>query len=406
MSPNVTTRLTGPGGDDVELRRQGSRVSLRRGGQVEVLIDEVDEDVAMVHFELALDGYLGDGYSPRPQAAQPSALSTPVDDAGYAFVFAAMVGGLTGELIEAQAARLWEDDQAARDREREAIERVGSEVGFGNFGRLLDAQFLLVPDGPAVHAYVDADDLVSIVDGLATAKGMTAGRLGFDPVREPWRADLVGPHLLRGLLATEHMSRLRSLRVRTWGGTARLDPVLRSFHAADRLTHLCLVSQSDAVDAPVAGRYPGLRALECAAWEVPELLCDGAPRLHTLVAYGTDPSRPPLLDALAGVPLPALRHLALWETLVDPATLTGSPVVARLATLDLWNSAGRRFDFSGLLRCREELAHLERIVVPWHDIPPGTRERFADWPQVTFASHDRREVQAHDLDTVGYLLGL
>ncbi|MEU8270549.1 hypothetical protein AB0B89_25750 [Sphaerisporangium sp. NPDC049002] len=351
IAPDVTMRLADPHGEDVELRRQGSRVSERRGSRVEVLIDQVDEDVAAVHFELAADRYAADGYSPRPQAASPCVLGTPADDAGYAFAFAAMIGGATGALIQAQALRLWEDDQAARHAEREAIERVDSQV---NFYGLLDDHLLLVPDEPAVHAYIDCMDVVSIVDGLATAKGMTPGLLGFDPKREPWRIDLMGRHRLRGLLASADMSRLRSLRIRTWGGTAHLDPVLRFFSATDRLTHLCL-------------------------WT--------------------------LVDTLSGLALPALRHLALWETHVDIATLSRSPVVARLATLDLWkvNHPGP-FGFPALLGHRRHLAHLERIVVPGHGIPAGTAGRFGDWPQVTFAGHNRREVLALDLDTRGYPL--
>ncbi|MFG1877702.1 hypothetical protein ACGFIV_22900 [Sphaerisporangium sp. NPDC049003] len=281
IAPDVTMRLADPHGEDVELRRQGSRVSERRGSRVEVLIDQVDEDVAAVHFELAADRYAADGYSPRPQAASPCVLGTPADDAGYAFAFAAMIGGATGALIQAQALRLWEDDQAARHAEREAIERVDSQV---NFYGLLDDHLLL----------------------------------------------------------------------RTWGGTAHLDPVLRFFSATDRLTHLCL-------------------------WT--------------------------LVDTLSGLALPALRHLALWETHVDIATLSRSPVVARLATLDLWkvNHPGP-FGFPALLGHRRHLAHLERIVVPGHGIPAGTAGRFGDWPQVTFAGHNRREVLALDLDTRGYPL--
>ncbi len=271
-----------------------------------MLIDDVDEDVAAVHFELAVDRYVAGGYSPRTQEAARSVLGTPADDAGYAFAFAAKVGGARGELIRAQALRLWEDDQAARDAERAAIEAIDSPVSF--YG-LLDDHLLLIPDGPAIHAYVDGHDVVSLVDGLATAKGMTPGRLGFDPRREPWRIDLMGRHRLRSLLAGEHMSRLRSLRIRTWGGTARLDPVLSSYSAGDRLSHLCLPSQrDDLAEAPVAGRYPGLRALECPVWQVARLLRDGAHRLHTLVAYGIDERTPSLLDMLAGLSLPALRQ--------------------------------------------------------------------------------------------------
>ncbi|WP_327046394.1 hypothetical protein OG320_00320 [Microbispora sp. NBC_01189] len=404
-SPDVTMWLAGPRGTSVELRRQRSRVSERHGSRAEVLIDDVDEDVAAVHFELAVDRYVAGGYSPRTQEAARGVLGTPADDAGYAFAFAAKVGGARGELIRAQALRLWEDDQAARDAERAAIEAIDSQVSF--YG-LLDDHLLLIPDGPAIHAYVDGHDVVSLVDGLATAKGMTPGRLGFDPGREPWRIDLMGRHRLRSLLAGEHMSRLRSLRVRTWGGTAQLDPVLSSYSAGDRLSHLCLPSQrDDLAEAPVAGRYPGLRALECPAWQVAGLLRDGAPRLRTLVAYGDDARTPSLLDLLAGLSLPALRHLALWEAHVDPTTLGASPVVARLATLDLWKvNDAHRFDFSALLRQRRDLAHLERIVVPGHCVPSATVGRFADWPQVTFAGHDRRELLALDLDTRGYPLAM
>ncbi|WP_405150671.1 hypothetical protein OG589_18380 [Sphaerisporangium sp. NBC_01403] len=403
IAPSVTMRLSGPHDEDVELRRQGSRVSERRGSRVEVLIDQVDEDVAAVHFELAADRYAAGGYSQRPQTASPCVLGTPADDAGYAFAFAAMIGGATGALIQAQALRLWEDDQAARDAEREAIERADSQV---NFYGLLDDQLLLVPDGPAVHAYIDGIDVVSIIDGLATAKGMTPGLLGFDPRREPWRVDLMARHRLRSLLASADMSRLRSLRIRSWGGTAHLDPVLRFFSATDRLTHLCLWTQrEDLVEAPVAERYPGLRALECHAGQVAQLLRDGAPRLHTLVAYGGDGDAGALADMLSGLSLPALRHLALWETHVDIATLSRSPVVARLATLDLWKvNHAARFDFPVLLGHRRHLAHLERIVVPGHGIPPGTVSRFGDWPQVTFAGHNRHELLALDLDTRGYPL--
>ncbi|MCC5575294.1 hypothetical protein IMZ11_06510 [Microtetraspora sp. AC03309] len=400
IPPDVTMWLAGPH-EDVELRRRESRVSVRRGSRAEVLIDHVDEDVAAVHFELAVDRYVADGYSPRTQAAARSVPGTPPDDAGYAFAFAAKVGGARGELIKAQALRLWEDDQAARDAERAAIEAIDFQVHF--YG-LLDDHLLLIPDGPAIHAYIDGHDVVSLVDGLATAKGMTPGRLGFDPRCDPWRIDLMGRHRLRSLLAGEHMSRLRSLRIRTWGGTAHLDPVLSSYSAGDRLSHLCLWSQrDDLVEAPVAGRYPGLRALECPAWQVARLLRDGAPRLHTLVAFGTHADTPSLLDMLADLSLPALRHLALWETDVDPTTLGASPVVARLATLDLWKvNDAPRFDFSALLRHRRDLAHLERIVVPGHCVPSTTVSRFADWPQVTFAGYDRRELLALDLDTLGY----
>ncbi|WP_214109764.1 hypothetical protein [Acrocarpospora catenulata] len=384
--------LVGPDGGRLELRRQGARVSERWGSRVDVLIDEVDQDVAAVHFELALERHVADGYAPRTRAAARSVLGTPVDDSGFAFAFAAMVGGVSGAVIEEQALRLWGFDQAAPGEDRQV--QVARHT-------LFDEHLLLVPDGPAVHAYVEGHDVVSIVDGLATAKGMSPSRLGFDARREPWRADLMGRHRLRSLLASGHMSRLRSLRVRTWSGTGHLDPVLREYSAADRLTHLCLWTQRDDVaEAPVAGRYPGLRALECQAGEVAGLLRDGAPRLRTLVTYGAGSD-----GLLAGLSLPALRHLALWETEVDPAELSGSPIVGQLATLDLWKVNGAdRFDFSGLLRHRGDLAHLEQIIVPGHGIPAGTPARFEDWPEVVFAGFDRRETLALDLDTRGYTL--
>ncbi|MFI9825923.1 hypothetical protein ACIHFC_37110 [Streptomyces sp. NPDC052013] len=385
----------------VVLQRHGSRVSERRGGRVEVLIDGVPEDVAVVHFELAVDRYLADGFVVSAQPAARYELGTPVDDTGYAFTFAALVGGWKGELIRAQAMRLWNDGPAEQEAEQAAIEQVTAQVALYD---VLDDHLFLVPDGPTWHAYIDGHDVVSLIDGLATCPGLTPGRLGFDPQREPWRIDVLGRHRLRTLLADGRMSRLRSLRIRTWGGTAHLDPVLRAHDATDRLSHLCLWTQrSDLDEAPIAGRYPALRALECDADQLLGLLRDGAPRLHTLAVHAGGRSTQSLLDLLAKRALPALRHLALWHARVDPAALACSPVVAQLATLDVWTvNDATSFDFQALLQARPQLAHLQRIVVPGHLVPDATITQFRDWPQVTFTSFDRREVLALDLDTRGY----
>jgi hypothetical protein len=83
--------------------------------------------------------------------------------------------------------------------------------------------------------------------------------------------------------------------------------------------------------------------------------------------------------------------------------------VPLLANLDTFEASSTyhatSFPFDVLLAERPRLAHLRRIVVGGHLVPPKVLKRFATWPEVTFVRHDRREVLALDLETTGWPFG-
>ncbi|MET7552268.1 hypothetical protein ABZS94_42725 [Streptomyces sp. NPDC005500] len=74
-----------------------------------------------------------------------------------------------------------------------------------------------------------------------------------------------------------------------------------------------------------------------------------------------------------------------------------SPSIEQLAALDL---SRMNLDLRALLGRRSALTHLEKIVVS-NSGPAMMLSQFEDWPEVTFAQHDRREVLALDLNTRG-----
>ncbi|MFI9825883.1 hypothetical protein ACIHFC_36795 [Streptomyces sp. NPDC052013] len=349
--------------------------------------------MAAVHFELAVDQFIRDGFELEASPCPP--LAEVTDDNGFALAFAAVVGGARGALIREQALV----PESEESTNREVGKYFTDDTSTINFYSLLKDNLLLIPDGSAWHAYVDGHDWVTLVDGLGTSPGMSQKLLGFEPMADPWRIDVLARHRLRGILADEPLMRkLASLRVRTWAGTQGLDAVLHEFEAAHRLTHLCLwTERNDIVEAPVRERYPGLRSLECGADEVRRLLADGAPQLHSLTVRGYADQRGPVLPLLAGVHLPALRHLFLWDTADEFLSIEHSPLINQLTTLDLSRS---NTDLHMLLYYRSALTHLEKIVVS-DSGSASVLSLFQDWPEVTFTQHDRREILALDLNTRG-----
>jgi hypothetical protein len=268
----------------------------------------------------------------------------------------------------------------------------------------------------AVHVY-EADP-VSCEHLRGTAWHAPAWR-HFDPHRE-WD-DLppawLGLHALRRLAAHPATRACGRLGIEAWG--PYVDPLLDFAAAAglgDRVTHL---DQRGAWDARAGAlrvrprrlgdEFPNLRALSAASWGFGSWSAVPLGRLDRLrlIADWGDTWRssipvpgPPLAEILDRVAdrAPFLRQLAIPAYRWDPSALdvlTRHPLLARLVTLELFN-IHHPFDFEALLDARPRLAHLETVVLGSHLVPQEVLQRFADWPAVQFASHDRRELRAYD----------
>lgn len=291
-----------------------------------------------------------------------------------------------------------------------ALPGVLADLGYDD-----DRTFVRIVEGALVAAHVYDGDPVGYWDGLRP-QVLAAPPFGaFVPDDAPH--EVLGLHALRRLLAHPAFPACPRFGIEAWG--RYIDPLLDRLEASGRasvLTHLFLFDpwsteerRPTARVRPLGEELPALRMLSMPLWSWP--LWSDAPfaNVERLALGGGTPLQgyadafpvvPPLFDVLDDVvrKAPALRHLAFrtraW-TAADLARLAAHPVLAQLTTLELFN-VHHALDHEALLAARPHLAHLGQLVIGRHLVPAETLARYADWPAVTLASFDRRELVEYD----------
>lgn len=405
--PTTTTGFALPDRGPYLLRREGA--TLFDDGRRR---DCDSPELAAIYFELRVDALTALGARVVSDAATSSLLPNAT---GVALAVArdlAQRDPTAAALLEAEADRWYFDAPDTRAREAALLRAVApggsayrAQVFSGVRG---DDPPLVLDDGAVAWAWVCDDDVVGLCDGYLRDDDFARELPDLSPLERPWRINLTGRHALRGLLDLPAAARLGALHVMLFGDVAPVESLLRARTGDTRLlTHLALRTQQPDVDVARLGRrFPALRALTCDASQLSAAVADGAAQLATLVVHGgSAASIDRVLALAAGGALPALRHLAFPHAAAGRRaleTLAASDTLARLETLDLFDVNGARaFDFDALLRLRPRFAHLRRIVVPAHEVWHREAD-FADWPEVTFANHDGREVAALHLETQGW----
>lgn len=172
---------------------------------------------------------------------------------------------------------------------------------------------------------------------------------------------------------------------------------------AARITHLTV--RCDAREAAALSDVcPSLIALQASS-EVAEALLDGGHAgLARVVLDGASAAQ--LARVLRRHDLPALRHVGTRHapTTEDDLTMLAREVARRrVARVELVSTNdAAQFPFDRLWDLRPALADVECVVVSGHLVPPRIVRRFAAWEAVVFASHDRRELLAWDLEASGW----
>jgi hypothetical protein len=291
-------------------------------------------------------------------------------------------------LISAQLDRLEDDGDPTRAAEAEAMVGPAGTAGQLWLGEVISEDLLSVEDpggaGPHLWAY-DADSC------------STRGDHRLHP-------ELHSQKLVPALRHALQEARPASLQLLLFGP---LEPVLEELDRAGArgcVTALELRCESGPPLA-IGEALPALRALTVPAEHLASALGGGHPALECLCATGCRDLASPLAAASAAS-LPALRHLGLRHAVAgerDLDRLARSGLVERLETLDLVATRDAdRLPFDLLWSLRPRLSHLRRLAVGGHLVPQKSRRRFAAWPEVTLASHDRRELLGLDLATTGW----
>jgi hypothetical protein len=329
-------------------------------------------------------------------ARQAPSTSTPPGTHGAARAFAERVrtfDPVVADLLAAQADRLARDDAETRAREAALLAAVERrQIGLGS--RVLDGNLLVLSDGPARHVWVFDEDLSDREEeDDAGLLALWDGSSAFDRVRER----------LAAAIESHAIASLSGLVFGTFRPLARL---LDTVSLRDRITSLSLRSPDFAPVPRVARELPTLRTLSVAIDRMAAALGAGHPALRHLILGSSSAKH--ALDWLKHAALPRLEHLALRHARLDEvglAALADLALVPQLHSLELFSSH-HAFPFDALLALRPRFNHLERILLGGHIVPTEILQRFDDWPQVRFVSHDRRELLAFDLETTGWPYGL
>jgi hypothetical protein len=336
---------------------------------------------------------------------------------------------LDGATLESGGARRTYDETAVAMVAFEANAQAREQAGLrgepscsdelpgilGDIGCDDDRSWIKIRDGRlvAVHLY-DADP-VGYWDGLRGSVQAAAPLDRFTPATAPF--ETLGVHALRRLLAHPATATCPRFGCALWG--PYIDPLLDRLLAAGRgawLSHLWLYDpwnsnkgELNARPRPLGTQFPSLRMLYAPYWSWP--MWSGAPLpglTRLTLGHGPEwiaagkgaPPLPPLAQVLDEIAAraPRLAALSLPHRRWDEAglhTLTRHPLLASLQILELYN-VHHDLDYEALLAARPRLSHLSRLILGSHLVPQTTMARFADWPAVTFAAHDRRELVEFD----------
>ena len=275
-----------------------------------------------------------------------------------------------------------------------------------------DRTFVTWDGGEVVRAHVYEADPVTVFDGLLPRVEDAQPFGGFDPAAAD--AAVLAVHAVRAL-AAHGIAACPRFGVEVSGPWVdRVLAMPRSL--AVRLTHLWLCepwngSTGEAYlgPRPLGATFPGLLAFYTPQWAwlrwskakfpvLDRLTLGRGP--HLIARKKASPPEPPLRDILDRIErsAPAIRHLALQHQHRDAGAIeviARHPVLRRLSMLDLFG-VHHQFAFEALLARRSAFAHLDAIVLGAHLVPQETLAAFEDWPEVVFASWDRREVRAYD----------
>ena len=363
--------------------------------------------LAEIVFEQRLAKLRAEGFT---AGAQPLAIAHSEEDLlSAAHLVGAQLerrGDPTGTLIAFQLERLSHDGEDARALERELLDAT-KEMTFGPIPDIGEP-FACIDNGrDALFGWVYDDDAATIDEELRPElERIGRDALGFSPDDPGISLGVVGLHRLRRLLASPAGRSLGSLRLMTFGA---LDPFLDLLDAhgcASVVASLVARGSSPAIGAAL----PDLRGLGAPEWALGALLAQPAPALRYVTVFRGDDDVRGALAPLGPERLPALEHLALWYRPTRPEglrALAAHPLIRRLQSLEIWSTDdARRFPFEDLLTLRPSLSHLARLLLGGHLVPSQVRERFADWPAVEFVSHDRREVIALDIASLGWARAL
>ncbi|WP_437593190.1 hypothetical protein [Sorangium sp. So ce1000] len=396
--------------EHVELRIDGVRVMERpvgRGRRASFDRSFPRAHLAEIVFEHRLAKLRAEGFA---IGAQPFAAAAPEQDVlAAAHLIGTQLerrGDPTGTLIAFQLERLRHDGDDARALARELLDAM-KEMTFGpipDFGE----PFACVDNGrDGLLGWVYDDDAATIDEVLRPELELVGpDALGFSPDGPGISLGVVGLHRLRRVLASRAACSLRSLHLMTFGALGPFLDLLNAHGCASVVASLVARGSSPAIGATL----PNLRGLGAPERALGALLAQPAPALRYLTVFRGDDDVRGALAPLGPEKLPALEHLGLWYRPTRPEglrVLAAHPLVQRLQSLEIWSTDdARRFPFEDLLALRPSLSHLARILLGGHLVPSQVRERFANWPAVEFASHDRRECIALDIASLGWARAL
>jgi hypothetical protein len=396
--------------EHTELRIDGVRVTERpvgRGSRVSFDRSFTRAYIAEIVFEHRLAKLRAEGFAAGGQAAT----SAPPDEdmLAAAHQIGAQLerrGDPIGTLIAFQVEQLRHDGDDARALVHELLDST-KEMTFGPIPEFGEPCACIDDGQGGLLGWVHDEDAATLDEELRPELGLI-GRdaLGFSPDAPDVSLGVVGLHRLRRLLASPAGRSLRSLRLMTFGALGPFLDLLNAHGRASLVASLVARGSGPAIGAAL----PGLLGLGAPERTLATLLSQPAPTLRYLTVFRGDDDVRGALAPLGPGKLPALQHLGLWYRPTRPEglrVLAAHPLVQRLQSLEIWSTDdARKLPFEELLALRPALSHLARLLLGGHLIPSQIRERFASWPAVEFVSHDRREVIALDIATLGWARAL
>lgn len=257
-------------------------------------------------------------------------------------------------------------------------------------------------------------DTVGIWDGLYPDL-QEAKQLGdFNPKNAD--PELFGTHCIRRFIAHPASAQCQEFALQLSINLEKNLNLIASSKRADRLTHLEIYDfwnskSPHAQPRKLGSEFPQLKRLTIPSGAIDTFMSGVFPNLERLTIKNSQPEKekaPPLLEPHEIEEMfnkiiksaPALKHFTLQSYDFPKATLekiAHHPLLQQLQTLDLTGTYNQ-FDYYALLELEPYFKHLQNIIVTTPLTDKKIIPAFTHWPEVLFASYDRREPAIKKID--------